>query len=72
MNDLCIAISNYKSWIKVIFIEYIQDDIGKQTKVLYIKNHKANDNTVMLAGWLSLEEVRDYLYEFLDRDPIEI
>ncbi len=72
MNDLCICISNHKSWIKVIFIEYIHDNIGKQTKVLYIKNHNANDNAVMLAGWLSLEEIRDHLYEFLDRDPIEI
>ena len=71
MNDVCIAISNHKSWIKVIFIEYIQDDIGKQTKVLYIKNHKANDNTVMFAGWLSLEEIRDSLYTFLE-DPIKI
>lgn len=73
MNNLCIAISNYKSHIKVLYIEYIDDrNNGKQTKIWYIKNHKANDNTVIFAGWLSLEEIRDNLYEFLDRDSIEI
>ena len=72
MNNLCIAISNYKSWIKVLYIEYIDNKIGKQTKICYIKNHKANDNTIILVGWLSLEEIRDHLYEFLDRDSIEI
>ena len=73
MNNLCIAISNYKSHIKVLYIEYIDDrNNGKQTKIWYIKNHKENDNTVIFAGWLSFEEIRDNLYEFLDRDSIEI
>ena len=73
MDNLCIAISNYKSYIKVLYIEYIDNrNNGKQTKICYIKNHKANDNTIIFAGWLSLEEIRNHLYEFLDIDPIEI
>jgi len=72
MNDLCITISNEKSFIKVLHINYINNDYGEQTKVWYIKNHKANDNIIIFTGWLSLEEIRDYLYEFLDRDSIEI
>jgi len=72
MDKTLIAISNEKSFIKVLHINYINNDYGEQTKVWYIKNHKANDNVIIFTGWLSLEKIRDNLYEFLDRDSIKI
>ena len=71
MNNVCIAISNNKNFIKILYIEYINDNDGKRTKIWYFKNHKNNDNTVMFDGWLSLEEIIYNLYTFLE-DPIEI
>lgn len=71
MDKTLIAISNKKNFIKILYIEYVNDNDGKWTKIWYFKNHKNNDNIVMFVGWLSLEEIRDSLYTFLE-DPIEI
>ena len=75
MDNLCLCISNDKSYIKVLYVEYIDNEFGRQTKISYYKNHKNhknNDNTIVFEGWLSLENIRDNLYSYLDIQTTEI
>ena len=72
MDNLCLCISNDKSYIKVLYVEYIDNEFCRQTKIVYYKNHKNNDNTIVFEGWLSLENIRDNLYSYLDIQTTEI